>query len=182
MKSKVDDHVVFDFLSPGFGPGLDQDSGVNPALRQAIDRHYHGDEAEIVTGLLERARLEPSMSQRVNGLARWLVNEVRSRKEDQGVLEAFMQEYDLSSEEGVVLMCLAEALLRIPDDDTAEKLIADKLGDANWESHLGKSSSILVNASTWGLMLTGKLVRLGDGRGYSIGDALRRLVGRSGEP
>jgi RHH-type proline utilization regulon transcriptional repressor/proline dehydrogenase/delta 1-pyrroline-5-carboxylate dehydrogenase len=72
-----------------------------------------------------------------------------------------MQEYDLSSEEGVVLMCLAEALLRIPDDDTAEALIADKLSAADWESHLGKSHSVFVNASTWGLMLTGKLVSLG---------------------
>ena len=69
------------------------------------------------------------------------------------MLDAFMQQYDLSSEEGVVLMCLAEALLRIPDGETAEKLIADKLGDANWESHLGKSSSVLVNASTWALMI-----------------------------
>ena len=78
----------------------------------------------------------------MNQRARNLVAAVRKRKAEQGVLEAFMQEYDLSSEEGVVLMCLAEALLRIPDDDTAEKLIADKLGDADWESHLGKSSSV----------------------------------------
>ena len=93
-----------------------------------------------------------------------------------------MQEYDLSSEEGVVLMCLAEALLRIPDDDTAEKLIADKLGDADWESHLGKSSSVLVNASTWGLMLTGKLVALSESSQSNFKSTLKRLVNRSGEP
>jgi len=93
-----------------------------------------------------------------------------------------MQEYDLSSEEGVVLMCLAEALLRIPDDDTAEKLIADKMGDADWESHLGKSSSVLVNASTWGLMLTGKLVALSESTQSNFKSALKRLVNRSGEP
>ncbi len=174
----MDDRVVFDFLSPSFGT----ESEAGASLREAIDRHYHRNEAEVVSDLLERAQLEPAQSQKVNALARWLVEEVRSRKEEQGVLEAFMQEYDLSSEEGVVLMCLAEALLRIPDDDTAEKLIADKLGDADWEAHLGKSSSILVNASTWGLMLTGKLVRLGEGRSFNLGDALRRLVGRSGEP
>ena len=107
---------------------------------------------------------------------------VRARRAEQGLLDAFMQEYDLSSEEGVVLMCLAEALLRIPDDDTAEKLIADKLGDANWESHLGKSSSVLVNASTWGLMLTGKLVALSESTQSNFKSALKRLVNRSGEP
>jgi len=93
-----------------------------------------------------------------------------------------MQQYDLSSEEGVVLMCLAEALLRIPDDETAEKLIADKLAGADWESHLGLSSSILVNAGTWGLMLTGRLVELGNKTKKSIGNAIGRLVNRSGEP
>jgi len=170
----VDDRAVFDFLSPQF----DSDS----PFRQAVDRNYHRNEEEVVLDLLEKARLDPDRSRRVNELARWLVNEVRSRKDEQGVLEAFMQEYDLSSEEGVVLMCLAEALLRIPDDETAEELIADKLGEANWESHLGRSSSILVNASTWGLMLTGRLVRLGDKERFSIGQALRRLVTHSGEP
>ena len=79
-------------------------------------------------------------------------------------------------------MCLAEALLRIPDDDTAEKLIADKLGDADWESHLGKSNSLLVNASTWGLMLTGKLVALTESTQSNFRTALKRLINRSGEP
>ncbi|MEN1728099.1 MAG: bifunctional proline dehydrogenase/L-glutamate gamma-semialdehyde dehydrogenase PutA, partial [Pseudomonadota bacterium] len=91
-------------------------------------------------------------------------------------------EYDLSSEEGVVLMCLAEALLRIPDNDTAEKLISDKLSDADWESHLGKSDSLFVNASTWGLMLTGKLVRVGSSQHRAIGSTLARLANKSGEP
>jgi RHH-type proline utilization regulon transcriptional repressor/proline dehydrogenase/delta 1-pyrroline-5-carboxylate dehydrogenase len=97
-------------------------------------------------------------------------------------MEAFMQEYDLSSEEGVVLMCLAEALLRIPDSDTAEKLIADKLADANWEAHLGKSSSLFVNASTWGLMLTGRLVRVGTSSNRDIGTTLAKIANKSGEP
>ena len=72
------------------------------------------------------------------------------------MVEAFMREYDLSSEEGVLLMCVAEALLRIPDQGTADKLIRDKLGDADWDAHVGQSTSLLVNASTWGLMLTGR--------------------------
>ena len=69
-----------------------------------------------------------------------------------------MRDYDLCSEEGVLLMCVAEALLRIPDQDTADKLIRDKLGDADWRTHMGQSDSVLVNASTWGLMLTGRIV------------------------
>jgi len=174
MASEVDDLSVFGFLSPQFE--------TESLLRQAIDRNYHRDEEAMVLDLLERAQLNPVTAQKANLLARWLVQQVRDQKEEKGVLEAFMQEYDLSSEEGVVLMCLAEALLRIPDDDTAEKLISDKMGDADWESHLGRSSSILVNASTWGLMLTGKLVRLGEQSRKSVGEALRRLVNRSGEP
>ena len=121
-------------------------------------------------------------SERVAARARHLVQSVRRRSEHQGALEAFQQEYDLSSEEGVVLMCLAEALLRIPDDETAERLIADKLQSANWEAHLGKSSSLFVNASTWGLMLTGKLVKLGSGTRKDFRNTLGRMINRSGEP
>jgi RHH-type proline utilization regulon transcriptional repressor/proline dehydrogenase/delta 1-pyrroline-5-carboxylate dehydrogenase len=125
---------------------------------------------------------DPAQAERINQSAQSLVGAVRQRKAEQGLLDAFMQEYDLSSEEGVVLMCLAEALLRIPDDDTAEKLIADKLGEADWESHLGKSSSVMVNASTWGLMLTGKLVALSEGTQSNFRTAVKRLINRSGEP
>ncbi len=155
---------------------------MNNPLRDKINRAYLADETESVNWLLARARLDSDAENRVNQRAQSLVRAVRSRRAEQGLLDAFMQEYDLSSEEGVVLMCLAEALLRIPDDDTAEKLIADKMGDADWESHLGKSSSVLVNASTWGLMLTGKLVALSESTQSSFKSALKRLVNRSGEP
>ena len=93
-----------------------------------------------------------------------------------------MQEYSLSSEEGVVLMCLAEALLRIPDADTADKLIADKIGGRDWSRHLGQSESLFVNASAWGLMLTGRMIELGDDTKTDFASYLRRLVSRSGEP
>ncbi len=93
-----------------------------------------------------------------------------------------MRQYDLSSEEGILLMCVAEALLRIPDKATTDKLIRDKLGDANWRKHLGHSESLLVNASTWGLMLTGRLVNLAEGTRDDFNGALRRLVTRAGEP
>lgn len=151
-------------------------------LRDEINRLYHANEAEVVRLLLAEARLDPEAEDRVNNCARSLVRAVRARKAEQGLLDAFMQEYDLSSEEGVVLMCLAEALLRIPDDDTAEKLIADKLGDADWESHLGKSTSVLVNASTWGLMLTGKLVAISERTQSDFKTTLGKLINRSGEP
>ncbi|MDT8399214.1 MAG: bifunctional proline dehydrogenase/L-glutamate gamma-semialdehyde dehydrogenase PutA [Pseudomonadales bacterium] len=165
---------VFDFLLSS--------SVSHDALRDAMNRACHADEEALVLQLLELARLGPEVSAKVSQRAAFLVSQVRARKSRQGVMEAFMQEYDLSSEEGVVSMCLAEALLRIPDADTAEKLIADKLGDADWESHIGNSASVLVNASTWGLMLTGRLVALSAGTSANLSAALGRLIKRSGEP
>ena len=140
------------------------------------------DEAEHVAMLLEQAApLEP-MAGDIQQTALALVQRVRDSADEQGVIEAFMREYDLSSEEGVLLMCVAEALLRVPDQDTADKLIRDKLGEADWGSHLGKSESMLVNASTWGLMLTGRMVNLADETRRNVSGAFRRLVGRAGEP
>ncbi len=150
--------------------------------RQSINESYLVDEALHVSNLLKQAQLTKEQSTRVNRRARELVRKVRQSAENQGAMEAFMREYDLSSEEGVVLMCLAEALLRIPDSDTAEKLIADKLADANWEAHLGKSSSLFVNASTWGLMLTGRLVRVGTSTRRDLGTTLAKIANKSGEP
>src|SRR5690606_12061749 len=135
-----------------------------------------------VRGLLEQARLDPARQAEVEALATDLVRRVRARAADQGAIEAFMRQYDLGSEEGVLLMCVAEALLRIPDQETADKLIRDKLGDADWEKHLGQSESVLVNASTWGLMLTGRLVNLNDTTRHDVPGAFKRLVGRVGEP
>jgi RHH-type proline utilization regulon transcriptional repressor/proline dehydrogenase/delta 1-pyrroline-5-carboxylate dehydrogenase len=170
----LSEHQEFDFLCPGLTQGS--------KARDAINQLYHADETVLVRQLLEEAKLDRPATHRVNKSARLLVQRVRKRKLDQGALDAFMQEYDLSSEEGVVLMCLAEALLRIPDSETAEKLIADKLSSADWESHLGRSSSIFVNASTWGLMLTGKLVNLGEGAQGNISNTLAKMVNRSGDP
>src|SRR5690606_13911492 len=135
-----------------------------PALpagpRAAITAGWVRDEAAHVRSLLEQARLPAADQAAAQALAADLVTRVRARAQDQGAIEAFMRQYDLGSEEGVLLMCVAEALLRIPDQDTADKLIRDKLGDADWKKHMGESDSVLVNASTWGLMLTGKLVSL----------------------
>src|SRR3546814_6667825 len=93
-----------------------------------------------------------------------------------------MRQYDRGSEEGVLLMCVAEALLRIPDEETTDKPIRDKLGEADWRRHMGQSDSVLVNASTWGLMLTGNLVDLADDTRRDVHNALKGLVGRLGEP
>src|SRR5690606_40645386 len=101
---------------------------------------------------------------------------------DLGMIEAFMRQYDLGSEEGVLLMCVAEALLRIPDAETTDLLIRDKLGEADWKRHMGQSHSLLVNASTWGLMLTGELVDLADETKRDVHGAFKRLAGRLGEP
>src|SRR5690606_17963428 len=151
-------------------------------LRAAITAAWLGDETANVRALLAQARLDPEAQVRADALATALVQRVRARAGDQGAIEAFMGEYDLGSEEGVLLMCVAEALLRIPDQDTADRLIRDKLGDADWERHLGQSGSVLVNASTWGLMLTGRLVQLNDLARGDLRHALRRMVGRLGEP
>ncbi len=149
---------------------------------QLLDQAWELDEEGHVRFLLDRIDLDRAARERIRWHAVDLVVRVRARAREAGAMEAFMREYDLSSEEGVVLMCLAEALLRIPDNETAEELISDKLADANWEAHLGKSESLFVNASTWGLMLTGKLVRMKTVTTRNIGDALRRLANKSGEP
>ncbi|WP_307552817.1 bifunctional proline dehydrogenase/L-glutamate gamma-semialdehyde dehydrogenase PutA [Xanthomonas sacchari] len=152
------------------------------ALRAAITAAWLKDEAEHVRELLEQARLPAADQAKVQALAADLVTRVRARAQDQGAIEAFMRQYDLGSEEGVLLMCVAEALLRIPDQDTADKLIRDKLGDADWKKHMGESDSLLVNASTWGLMLTGKLVQINDLTRADVAGAFKRLIGRVGEP
>ncbi len=152
------------------------------ALRAAITAAWLKDEAEHVRELLEQARLPAADQAKVQALAADLVTRVRARAQNQGAIEAFMRQYDLGSEEGVLLMCVAEALLRIPDQETADKLIRDKLGDADWKKHMGESDSVLVNASTWGLMLTGKLVQINDLTRADVSGAFKRLIGRVGEP
>ncbi|WP_449422041.1 bifunctional proline dehydrogenase/L-glutamate gamma-semialdehyde dehydrogenase PutA [Rhodanobacter lindaniclasticus] len=150
--------------------------------RARITAAWLRDETEAVNDLLDQADLPPEEREQVIDRAAALVTRVRARAKDQSVVESFMRQYDLSSEEGILLMCVAEALLRIPDKTTTDKLIRDKLGDANWRKHLGRSESLLVNASTWGLLLTGRLVNLADGSGDDFNGALRRLVTRVGDP
>ena len=151
-------------------------------LRQAVSAARLADESTCIQGLLPLARMDDEASRRVTRLARRLVEQVRARRLSQGGIDAFMHEYDLTSREGVALMCLAEALLRIPDSATADRLIQDKLADADWARHLGHSHSLFVNATTWGLMLTGRVVKLEQQDMDPVGGLLGRLVARSGEP
>ncbi len=150
--------------------------------RARITAAWLRDETEAVNDLLDQADLPPDEREQVVERAAALVTRVRARAQDQNLVESFMRQYDLSSEEGILLMCVAEALLRIPDKTTTDKLIRDKLGDADWRKHLGRSESLLVNASTWGLLLTGRLVNLADGSRDDFNGALRRMVTRIGDP
>jgi RHH-type proline utilization regulon transcriptional repressor/proline dehydrogenase/delta 1-pyrroline-5-carboxylate dehydrogenase len=151
------------------------------ALRAALRKQYRADETAVLNELLRVAEVSPEMQDRIAARARKLVAAVRANRVGGGGIDAFMHAYELSSREGVVLMCLAEALLRIPDAETANQLIKDKLRDADFGQHLGESDSMFVNASTWALMLTGRILKLDEG-GKDLGGVLKRLVTRSGEP
>ncbi|MFO0998295.1 MAG: bifunctional proline dehydrogenase/L-glutamate gamma-semialdehyde dehydrogenase PutA [Alphaproteobacteria bacterium] len=151
-------------------------------LQAALSAAYRADEGAIVEARLAEAAIDREAQQRISARARELVQAVRGAKQAQGGIESFLHEYKLSTKEGVVLMCLAEALLRVPDAETADRLIRDKLAGADWERHLGASDSLFVNASTWALMLTGRVMRLGDRSGEDLGSTLRRLVAQAGEP
>ncbi|HEX7113680.1 MAG TPA: bifunctional proline dehydrogenase/L-glutamate gamma-semialdehyde dehydrogenase PutA [Steroidobacter sp.] len=161
-------------------PSVDVPSDRHVAL--AINRNYLADEEQIVRALADRARLAPERSARITARAQALVEGVRASQVKRTGLDAFLRQYDLSSQEGVILMCLAEALLRIPDDATADKLIADKIAAGDWASHLDDAQSLFVNASTWGLMLTGRIVRPSDADMKDPRGVLARIAGRIGEP
>lgn len=148
----------------------------------AINRNYFGDEEHIVQSLVEAARLSGAQRERVSARAQAFVEGVRAHQSKRTGLDAFLRKYDLSSQEGVILMCLAEALLRIPDDATADKLIADKIKAGDWAAHLSDNESLFVNASTWGLMLTGRIVRPSDVDMHDPRGFLARIAGRIGEP
>jgi RHH-type proline utilization regulon transcriptional repressor/proline dehydrogenase/delta 1-pyrroline-5-carboxylate dehydrogenase len=160
---------------------LSGETGGYDPLREKIARAYRQDETAAVGSLLRRARLKDGEKDRIFRRARRLVSEARKHANETSGLDAFLREYALSSQEGVILMCLAEALLRIPDDETRDKLIRDKLADADWERHLNQGKGVLVNASTVGLLLTGQIVRL-DTDARDISGFLGRLVSRAGEP
>ncbi|KQT13861.1 transcriptional regulator [Ramlibacter sp. Leaf400] len=157
-------------------------AGDTPALRKAITAATRRPEPEAVARVLEGARLPRPIADRTQALALRLARGLRERKSATGragLVQGLLQEYALSSQEGIALMCLAEALLRIPDAPTRDALIRDKIAQGRWHSHLGKSPSLFVNAATWGLLITGKLVSTHSESGLSA--AIGRLVSVGGE-
>ncbi|HEX7417531.1 MAG TPA: bifunctional proline dehydrogenase/L-glutamate gamma-semialdehyde dehydrogenase PutA, partial [Steroidobacteraceae bacterium] len=148
----------------------------------AINAEYLGDEESLVRRLALAARLPDAERAGVQARALALVLAVREEQQGGSALDAFLRQYSLASREGVILMCLAEALLRIPDGATADRLIADKIPAGAWSEYLGDSESLLVNASTWGLMLTGKVVALDGAEVGSPRAWYARLAARLGEP
>ncbi len=149
-------------------------------LRQRINAAWRTPEPECVPQLVEAARVAPELQAKVGKLAYDLVAGLRNKRTRSSGVDALMKEFSLSSQEGVALMCLAEALLRVPDKATADRLIRDKLAHGDWRSHLGNSPSLFVNAATWGLLVTGRLVSTSSEAGLS--SALTKLLSRGGEP
>ena len=148
------------------------------SLRDAIDAQIYGDETAAVTALVRTADLSDADRMRISARAADFVTQIRESA-DPGLMEVFLAEYGLSTDEGIALMCLAEALLRVPDADTMDDLIEDKIAPSDWGKHLGHSASSLVNASTWALMLTGRVL---DDEKPGITRHLRSAVKRLGEP
>jgi len=149
------------------------------ALRAAITAATRRPERDCMAALLPEATLPEAVRASAQALARALVETLRAKPRGNGV-DQLVQEYALSTQEGVALMCLAEALLRIPDNDTRDDLIRDKISGGDWLAHLGSDRSLFVNAATWGLVVTGKLTSSVDDKG--LGSALTRLLARAGEP
>jgi RHH-type proline utilization regulon transcriptional repressor/proline dehydrogenase/delta 1-pyrroline-5-carboxylate dehydrogenase len=152
-----------------------------PLLRQRLREYHRIDEAQVVEELIALARFTVPEQRGIHERAAPLVQTVRDSRQNTGGIDAFLATYDLSSREGVVLMCLAEALLRIPDSTTVDRLIRDKIGNTEWEKRLGASHSTFVNAGTWALMLTGRIVNL-DNEDRNLSGTLKRMVARAGEP
>jgi len=148
----------------------------------SLDQQKYTDEPQAVAALLAARPLDSAERAFVVKQAAGLVEAARKSRRKQGVVESFLQQFSLGTKEGLALMCLAEALLRTPDAETRDRLIAEKIGSADWARHLGASESLFVNASTWGLMLTGKLIDVDDEQRADPAGWLMRLAGRIGEP
>ncbi|CAK1848089.1 bifunctional proline dehydrogenase/L-glutamate gamma-semialdehyde dehydrogenase PutA [Vibrio crassostreae] len=150
-------------------------------LWSLISPLYMVDETQWLEQLLPLATPSESEKQQITEKTTSLIEAIRADKTSIQMIDALLLEYSLDTQEGILLMCLAEALMRIPDSATADALIRDKLSVADWKSHLKNSDSVFVNASTWGLMLTGKVVGLSS-KEQSAGQAVNRLVNKLSEP
>ena len=163
-----------------FKAGIVQQKPVG--LWSMISAHYSVDEASWLQELVQILDEQSGDYTEAASKATRMIEQVRSSDNGIHMIDALLLQYSLDTREGILLMCLAEALMRIPDNRTADALIRDKLSVADWEKHLSQSDSLLVNASTWGLLLTGKVVNLEAGEDGSAGGVIGKLVNRMGEP
>src|SRR5690349_9992869 len=152
----------------------------SPIDRQPLRLVYRQEEEACVAERIRQAAPASAVHGEAARIAASLIEGARARKASG--LDAFLQTYGLATEEGIALMCLAEALLRVPDTRTADALIKDKIGDIDWSEHLGESSSTFVNAATFSLMLTGEVLDPPEAHQRGMGATLRRAMGRLGEP
>lgn len=148
--------------------------------RAIINDAYRACEKSLVQTLVNEARLNETQVLSIQKRATKLVEQVRQERRQSAGIDSFLSEYTLSSEEGIALMCLAEALLRVPDKETIDKLIKDKLAPVDWKSHQGQSDMFFVNAATWALMLTGKVLNA-DKQENKLKKALLTFANRAGE-
>ena len=169
-------------MTAGFDFALPSHSAADPLtpLRARIAAAHRADETTTVRGLVAEAKFPPDVLATVNALATRLATAVRAERSQAGGVDALMLEFSLDSREGVALMCVAEALLRIPDGATRDRLIRDKIGGGDWRAHVGASPSLFVNAAAWGLLVTGRLV---DTRNEgALEQAFASLLRKGGEP
>jgi len=151
-------------------------------IRQKIRDFYRIDEEKAIEQILPEAEINAATRSVAWERARQMVLKIRQEQQGNGAIDALLNEYSLSSEEGVVLMCLAEALLRVPDKSTQDALIRDKISQGKWSAHLGASDSLFVNASSWGLLITGNMVNYSDTTHEARFGLLKKTIGRLGEP
>ena len=149
---------------------------------EALDVNKFADENQMAAGLVGLTRLSPIEQKQINSKAVSLVVKARKMTVRKGMMESFLEQFGLSNKEGLALMCLAESLLRVPDDETADRLIAEKISSGDWGEHKGRSDSWLVNASTWGLMLTGAVVNVDKKTRNDPARFMRSLTRKAGEP
>ncbi len=151
-------------------------------LKKSICDAYFQDETECIRLLLSSLNLSPQQLTKIHHHAYDLVKQIRASRLKKSGLDAFLYEYDLSSEEGITLMCLAEAFLRIPDKSTIDRLLRDKITSADWQNHIKKTDNLWVNATTWALMLTGKVLSDPQSDSFTLGKIFKKLIKTSGEP
>ena len=155
------------------------------SLTRSDDRNlpralYRAPEAQVILPLLDAATAPPDVAARIAARARGLVQAARAAHRPGADMADLLNEYGLDTREGVALLCLAEALLRIPDTETADALIADRFAGVDWEAHLGHADNLTINASSWAFMLTGRVVTLDEDDGGGFSGVIRRMVRRIG--